>query len=132
MEKNLERNQAVGRNISLCKQHLTATGLSNNSSVFFDGEGYWALAEMGPSIVALVMLEYYEDPSGWWFDLLHELVHGERSASPVVFKSELSAAWRTWFGSGEWMDLPKGRGKAGDELYRYVHAPGSMRVDALR
>lgn len=52
---------------------------------------------MGPSIIAHVMLEYYDDQSGWWHELLHELVHGRVSGADVMFKDVLFEEWKDWF-----------------------------------
>lgn len=94
---------------------------SNNSIAFFDGDGYWNLVDLGASIVTPVMLRYYQDPTGWWYDLLHELLHGERGAAPVIFKDVLFARWKMWFEDGKWNDVPgpKGRGTSYGGRYWY-------------
>lgn len=49
--------QEPGRNCG-----SSAPSVSSHSGLFTEGEGYyWALAEMGPSIISHVMLEYYQD-----------------------------------------------------------------------
>lgn len=121
LEKNLERNKAVDLNVQLWIE-FEDTVHSNGSSDYLDGEGYWALSgDFGPSIVTHIMLEYYKNQDGWWQELLHEVVHGERPGTPVFFKPDLFARWKMWFEHGEWKDVPKGRTSVEQQHYRIMH-----------
>lgn len=121
LENNLACNTAFDSNLALWKEHLDLNALANNSSQKTEGDGYWNLVDQGTRIVARLMLEYYEDPSGWWHELLHEVIHGDKSGSPVFFKDALFEQWKGWFEKGEWKDVPKGRGVEGDRLYKVLH-----------
>ena len=48
---------------------------------------------MGPSIIAHLMVEYYHDPYGYWYQLLHEIIHGRKMLAHAVFKGPLFEAW---------------------------------------
>lgn len=91
----------------------------SSSFHFCDGEGYWALVAMGPSIIAQVMLEYYDDQFGWWHELLHELVHGRVSGAGVFFKDVLFEEWKDWFEHKNHQDAPQGA----DKRARRRHGP---------
>lgn len=123
VEKNLTRNATVDHNLELWQDRLEETAICNSSCEKTDGEGYYGLVGMGPWIITRLMLEYYKEQTGWWHELLHELVHDEKSGSPVFFKPQLFEAWRAWFEGGEWKDVPKGRGTEGERLYKFIHAP---------
>lgn len=79
---------------------------------FTEGDGYWTLTEMGPSIVAPAMLEYYNDQDGWWHELLHELIHGHThssaQATACFFKDTLFESWKDWFEHKDYDDAPFG------------------------
>lgn len=63
--------------------------------------------DLGPSIIANVMAEYAADQDGWWHELLHELVHGERGGG-TFFKAHMYERWRDWFEKGDHNQAPKG------------------------
>ncbi|ROV94526.1 hypothetical protein VMCG_08152 [Cytospora schulzeri] len=79
---------------------------------FCEGDAYWTLTEIGPGIIAPMMLEYYNDRYGWWHELLHELlhelVHGKTSGAAVFFKPVLFAEWKDWFEHKDHKDAPEG------------------------
>lgn len=55
-----------------------------------------------------MMLEYYNDQSGWWHELLHKLVHGKTSGAGIFFKPVLFAEWKVWFEHQDHKDALKG------------------------
>lgn len=77
------------------------------SGFFTRGEGYWDLVEMSPSIIASVMLEYYDHEDDWHHELLHELVHGETSRLLHFDTVDLFASWRDWFEHKLYKEAPK-------------------------
>jgi hypothetical protein len=50
--------------------------LSGSSSDYLDHESYDAMVKMGPAAVLLIMNKYTEEQSGWWHEMLDEIVHG--------------------------------------------------------
>lgn len=127
LDKSLERNQQVDTNVALWRafQAQPHIALSNTSWAAFQCEGYMTLAEtFGPGIIPRLMLEYYQDQAGWWHELMHEVLHGETSKSPVFFRPRIFEEWREWFERKEWKDVPKGRGRGnlhGKLLYRSLN-----------
>lgn len=115
-DRNIEVKDALDRwaEFRVERQNYSSSGL------FCEGEGYWALTTLGSSIIAQVMLEYYDDKHGWWHELLHELVHGRRSGAPVFFKPALFEEWKDWFERKEHKDAPEGE----DKRARMGHGPG--------
>lgn len=96
----------------------------SSSFHFTEGEGYWGLVDLGPSIIAPVMLEYYNDQGGWWHELLHELVHGQVSGAGVFFKSVLFESWKDWFEHKNHEDAPKGMDERAQREHGYDRLGG--------
>lgn len=117
---NLDRNTEVQDALDRWAELRAQRQNYSSSGLFCEGEGYWALAAMGSSIIAQVMLEYYNDRHGWGHELLHELVHGRVSGACVFFKPVLFEQWKDWFEHREHKDAPEGE----DERARRGHGPG--------
>jgi hypothetical protein len=62
---------------------------------------YEDLLEMGPSIIAHIMVEYDHDRGGYWYELLHEIIHGRKMGAHAVHKGRLFEAWCWFFNKGE-------------------------------
>lgn len=107
-ERNTELQEAVKSWAELKEERQH----QQSSFHFTEGPGYWTLTEMGPSIVAQMMLEYYKDQSGWWHELLHELIHGhthsQAQATACYFKGVLIESWVDWFEHKDYRDAPYG------------------------
>lgn len=116
---NLERNTDVQAALDAWAEFRVQRQNYSSSFHFCEGEGYWALAEMGPSIIAQMMLEYYNDQSGWWHELLHELVHGRVSGAGIFFKSVLFESWKDWFEHKHHQDAPRGADKRAQRGHGY-------------
>lgn len=106
LERNLARNKAFDDHVALWREHLEETAHSSSAAEKTEGDGYWNLVDEGTGIVLRLMLEYYEDPYGWWHELLHEVVHGEKSLSHIFYISDLFEQWKAWLETGEWKDVP--------------------------
>lgn len=108
IEINFKRNTELQEVLRAWAECRLERQFAASSFMFTEGEGYWRLAEMGPSIIAPVMLEYYNDRDGWWHELLHELVHGQVSGSGIFFKDVLFDWWKDWFEHKDHKDAPQG------------------------
>jgi len=117
---NLTRNTDVQDALDRWAEFRVQRQNYSSSFHFCEGEGYWALTTMGSSIIAQIMLEYYDDKYGWWHELLHELVHGRVSGAGVFFKDVLFEEWKNWFEHKDHKDAPEGS----DERARRGHGPG--------
>ncbi|KAL1858309.1 hypothetical protein Daus18300_009927 [Diaporthe australafricana] len=105
---NLTRNTDVQDALDRWAELRVQRQNYSSSFHFCDGEGYWALTDMGSSIIAQAMVEYYDDKHGWWHELLHELVHGRVSGAGVFFKDALFEEWKDWFEHRDHNDAPEG------------------------
>lgn len=47
------------------------------------------------------MVDYSRDRGGWWFQLLHEIVHGRKLGAYCYQKSFLYAECVRWFNEGD-------------------------------
>lgn len=117
VDANFERNTALENALTEWAEHREVWREHSSSFAFTQGEGYWSLVEMGPSIVAHIMLDYYDSQGGWHHELLHELVHSEKSGSSVFFKPVLFASWQDWFEHKDWKDVPRGMDAQTQSLY---------------
>ncbi|KUI60876.1 hypothetical protein VP1G_08083 [Cytospora mali] len=86
------------------REHI---GANNSSAYTVDCDAYWELVDLGPSIIANAMIEYAAAQDGWWHELLHEIVHGERGGG-TFFKPQLYEAWKDWFENKDYDQAPKG------------------------
>ena len=58
------------------------------------------MVKMGPSVIGHVMEKYANDRNGWWHEMLHEIVHGEKDGPGPLFKNSLFQDWKNWFEMG--------------------------------
>jgi hypothetical protein len=99
VDLNHQRNEAFKKLAADWEIHkkspevVTAAHSDDHTS----GEAYEALAGLGDGVVAHTMLEYFKDASGWWHELLHHQIHGEKSGSGTFRKDRLFKDWKTWF-----------------------------------
>ncbi|KAI9746785.1 MAG: hypothetical protein M4579_007595, partial [Chaenotheca gracillima] len=62
---------------------------------------------MGPSIIAHLMVEYFHDRGGFWYELLHEIIHGRKMGAYMVQKGVIFEQYRQFFNGGEYDQTPK-------------------------
>lgn len=110
VELNHERAQLTERRIRAWKERcaqLAAATLRYGScpDAEIACEEYDALIQMGPSIIAHVMLEYSRDHSGPWHKLLYHLVREKPWTSEgredCWAKANSYSLWKDWFEHGE-------------------------------
>ncbi|KJK80806.1 hypothetical protein H634G_03955 [Metarhizium anisopliae BRIP 53293] len=61
---------------------------------------YYDLVEMGPSIIAPLMVEYPSDIAGYWYEVLHKIIHSRNMGAYMVQKGALYDAWYRFFNGG--------------------------------
>ncbi|KAM4064925.1 hypothetical protein HRG_012783 [Hirsutella rhossiliensis] len=105
---NYERNKLVQARIEALKAHCKRSHVHSNSSMDTECEDYDGLRELGGSIISHLMLASKE-PSGFWFELLHEMVHGfdSKTGLRIINFKEQYAAWNEWFQKGEHGQAPR-------------------------
>jgi hypothetical protein len=72
---------------------------------------------MGTSIIAALMIEYYYDYNGYWWELLHEIIHGRKMGAWMYQKPVLFDEWIRFFNEGEH-----------NQAYEYQETPFDRRV----
>lgn len=70
----------------------------SHSGAFASGPAY---VQLGRPAVPLAMLAYARDQSGWWHELLFDIVHGSRSGQHCVHKPTLYRESVDWFQRGK-------------------------------
>lgn len=54
------------------------------------------------------MVEYSHDTNGYWYELLHEIVHGHQMGAHMLVNRDLIInVWREFFNEREYEDAPK-------------------------
>lgn len=107
---NYDRNKLVQARIEAWKAHCKRSHVHSNSSMYTECDEYDRLCELGGSIVSHLMLAYAEERSGFWFELLHDIVHGlcnKRGLRDVNFIEQFTA-WNEWFQKGKHSQAPGG------------------------
>ena len=73
---------------------------------------------MGPSIIASLMVEYYYDQDGYWYELLHEIIHGRKMGAYMIHRRDsLFYICRDFFNGGDYTQAPKYIPNEWDELF---------------
>ena len=106
---NYKRNKLVQTRIEAWKAHCTRSKIHSNSGMYTQCDEYYRLLELGDSIIAHLMLAYANDRSGFWYELLHETVHGfgnKTGLRAIIFKDQY-IAWNEWFQKGEDSQAPR-------------------------
>ncbi|KAI1851287.1 hypothetical protein JX265_000480 [Neoarthrinium moseri] len=102
VELNYQRNKIVEERIARWKElHDRHTCRQSSSHFFTFSDGYEDLLEMGPSIIAPVMVAYNQDPEGYWWDLLHEIIHGRKKGAIQYQKHVFFEKWCDYFNEGD-------------------------------
>lgn len=106
VELNYQRNQVFEERVAAWIEFHQAHWVKSNSQYFTYCEEYWDLLEMGTSIIAPLMVEYERLQWGYWFHLLHELVHGHKLRAHSYQKPVLYDECVRWFIEGDHEDAP--------------------------
>ena len=100
VDMNHARATAFAAKADAWAQHQEDNSLSANSADYVSGDAYQSMVKMGPSIIGHVMEKYAHEPSGWWHEMLHEIVHGQKGGPGSFFKDRLYQDWKNWFENG--------------------------------
>lgn len=107
VELNHQRNTIFKERAEAWKEQNLENMVQSTSIVFTLCDEYFDLLEMGSSIIAHVMVEYYYDQGGWWYDLLHEIIHGHKMGGYMIQKPVLFEKCSQFFNEGEHDQAPK-------------------------
>lgn len=104
VQLNYNRHLIFRKYVGAWRTHCDENHRQSSSSAFTICEEYDDLLEMGTSIIAPLMVEYYSDWAGYWWELLHEIIHGRKTGAKAYRKGELYIACEDWFNQGEHHD----------------------------
>lgn len=108
VELNYERNKVYDERMKLWKEHCEIYRVVLSHAYCCEVPEYWDLLEVGPSFFAPIMIEYAHDRGGYYYELLHELVHGHGLNAQELFRrSSLFDICREFLNGGEWDRVPK-------------------------
>lgn len=107
IELNYKRNKIYDERVKIWRDHCEAHAVVLSQSICCEVEVYFDLLEVGPSFYAPIMVEYAHDRGGYWYELLHELVHGHGLRARELFRrSSLFEIAREFLNGGEWDKAP--------------------------
>ena len=108
VEKNYERSLLLEERIANWKKHNDEYSWGSSSTMYTNCDEYEYLLELGPSIIAACMIEYVNiGVAGWWWQLVHELIHGEKLVAHMIDRKILYEETVKWFNMGEHAEAPK-------------------------
>ncbi|GAW20233.1 hypothetical protein ANO14919_097320 [Xylariales sp. No.14919] len=107
VELSYQRNRIAEERIEAWKQHHRRNQIQSDTYAFLGCEEYFDLLEMGPSIIAQLMVGYCDLKWGAWYELLHEINHGHQMGAHMVQKHVVFDVWCRWFNYGEHRQVPK-------------------------
>ncbi|KFG88008.1 hypothetical protein MANI_014741 [Metarhizium anisopliae] len=85
VELNYKRNKMYQERVGLWKEYCDLHSIHASFSICCEGsDEYYDLVEMGPSIIAPLMVEYLNDQGGYWYEVLHDIVHGRNMGAYMV------------------------------------------------
>lgn len=106
VELNYQRNRVYEERVRAWIAYHHENMLESSSASFTLCDEYWDLLEMGTSIIAPLMVEYKHLYWGYWYQLLHEIVHGHQLWAHCYQKPVLRDACFAWFNEGEHSEAP--------------------------
>ncbi|KAI1277940.1 hypothetical protein F5Y07DRAFT_362089 [Xylaria sp. FL0933] len=106
-ELNYQRNNMAEERVEAWKEVHRKDPFSSSHRAFTMCDEYFDLLEMGPSIIAHIMVAYYDNFMGEWFHLLHEMIDGHKFFAHAYCPGEIFQAWCCWFNYGEYNQSPK-------------------------
>lgn len=109
VDMNYDRNKLAQARIEAWKAHCTRSHIHSTSAMYTECEEYDKLLELDGSIIAHLMLAYGRDQTGFWWELLHEIVHGfgkKTGLWTIDFKQQY-AEWSKWFKGMKHSEAPR-------------------------
>ncbi|KID84307.1 hypothetical protein MGU_08509 [Metarhizium guizhouense ARSEF 977] len=101
VELNYQRHKIYQERVGLWKEYCDLNHLRLSFATCCEAsDDYDDLVEMGPSIIAPLMVEYPSDTAGYWYEVLHKIIHGRNMGAYMVQKGALYDAWYRFFNGG--------------------------------
>lgn len=111
VELNFQRNKLAEERIRNWQRHCRENSIHSVTLVYTSGDEYFDLLDMGPGIIAHLMVEYYHDQGGFYYELLHEIIHSRQMGAMEIKKPEEFQAWTLFFEDIDHDKAPKYRPK---------------------
>ncbi|KAF2456249.1 hypothetical protein BDY21DRAFT_364962 [Lineolata rhizophorae] len=124
---NYDRNKLVQARIEAWKAHCMRSHVQSSSAMYTECQEYNELLELDGSIISHLMVAYSRDQTCFWFELLHEIVHGfgkKTGLRTIDFKQQY-AAWNSWFQEMEHDKAPRW-----PQVYPQLRLIGSFKLVA--
>lgn len=108
VELSYQLNTVYMERVDLWKGHCRRNERSSSTGGYCSSEEYWDLVEVGPAFIPHLMVDYSHDRGGFWYELLHEIVHGHTMGAYMLFdRDEYFHVWREFLNGGEYDQAPK-------------------------
>ena len=107
VELNYQRQKLYDELMHIWKEDYLEQKLTASVHTLCVGEEYEGIIALGPSIIGSVLLEYTADRGGWWYEMLHHLIHGRTMQAHAIFgRSKLLDQWSDFFNYEEFDKAP--------------------------
>jgi hypothetical protein len=80
--------------------HRRRVSKSSFSNDYLAHDSYDALVRMGRPAIPLIMEKYSHDQTGWWCEMLYEIVNGHKSGAGSFSKRRLFESWKKAYEGG--------------------------------
>lgn len=108
VELSFQRNKVYEDLVEKWKEHCAEFILCLSRAVCCAGDEYWNLLEVGPAFIPHLMVEYSHDRGGYWYELIHEIIHGRTTEAHAIFeRDKWFDVWREFLNGGEYEQAPK-------------------------
>lgn len=108
VELSFHLNKVYRERVTIWKEYCEANLARLSRGICCSGDEYWDLLEVGPAFIPHLMVEYSRDRGGFWYELIHELVHGRTTEAVTMFeRDKWFDIWRTFLNGMEYEQAPK-------------------------
>lgn len=108
VELSFQRNKVYQELVKAWKEHCAEFKFLLSRGVCCAGDEYWDLLEVGPAFIPHLMVEYSHDRGGYWYELIHEIIHGRTTEAYAIFmRDKWFDVWREFLNGSEYEQAPK-------------------------
>lgn len=107
VELGYQHNKVYDEYVRLWREHCESVRLTLSRAECCDCDEYEELREVGPVFIPHLMVKYSHARWGYWYELLHEIVHGRGMGAHAIFdRPNLIHFWADWLNGGEYEEAP--------------------------
>ncbi|KAM3454444.1 hypothetical protein MY5147_006202 [Beauveria neobassiana] len=108
VELSVQLNKVYEERVKLWKEYCETYQAALCRNICCCGDKYWDLLEVGPAFIPQLMVEYAGDRGGYWYELIHEIVHGRTTEAHAIFdRPKWFDCWRAFLNGVEYKHAPK-------------------------